>query len=450
MPLAAVANYMELGFKYATWMSLFKQDGGFSVPGKLGLFREFDSFDEASRYLDEYFVNYHAIGEVPAALRNVIPFSGYVLQNPPMQWRDMLRRPYAYVNYLKALQRINKDRCNSTLPKAGFTESELDSFPVVLGCDPNTGRASVLFPANYDPRVDAFIFLQKGVKTGLRLFGQDTGNPFTDLKTAQGEGNLVQDLAKEFGNISTPTFKTAVEVMTGRSLFNDAPIWEDDDFRGIKVNPVLRYIVSRYPVVSAIEQNRGVGRLFDPLFPQKRVEDERGNVIDPGRNGILGSVPLEPMTRAEKKKWLAENQQGYVTRLAALAGMNVRTIDVDEGTQYTLAELNASRRELNKKWTEGVQELAKLRVAGKDVSRQAKDLEELALTVDQLEMDIMRLQFYLRERGVPEKQVLDELKDLQLEYGVRSLPLPLESERILNEMAARRINQMLQLQQEAK
>lgn len=448
MPLATVANYMELAFKYATWMSMFKVKG-LSVPGKLGFFKEFDTFDEASRHLDEYFVNYHAIGEVPSSLRSFIPFSGYVLQNPPQQWRDMLRRPYAYSHYLMALQRAGKGQCSANLQAAGFTEQELDSFPVVLGCDPTNQSTSVLFPANYDPRVDAFIFLNKGVKTTLRLFGQETGNPFTDLKTAKGEGNLLQDLMKEWAQLGNATSKIAVEMTTGRSLFNDAPIWEDDDFRGIKVNPVLRYIVSRYPVVSAIEQNRGVGRLFDPLFPQKRVEDERGNVIDPGRDGILGSVPLEPMTRSEKKKWLAENQQGYATRLASLAGMSVRTIDIDEGTQYTLAELNATRRDLDKKWSDGVTELAKQRIAGKDTKRQAKELEDLALTVDQLEMDIMRLQYYLRERKVPEKQVLNELRDLKLENGIRSLPLPLESERILNDMAMRRVQKMYQLQQEA-
>ena len=449
MPLAAVANYMELAFKYATWMSLFKQDG-FSVPGKLGIFKEFESFDEASRYLDEYFVNYHAIGEVPASLNHIIPFSGYVLQNPPMQWRDMLRRPYAYTHYLMALQRAGKGQCSANLQAAGFTEQELDNFPVVLSCDPNTQKAVPLFPANYDPRVDAFIFLNKGVKTGLRLFGQETGNPFTDLKTAKGEGNLLQDVMKEWANVGNTTSKVFTEVVTGRSLFNDQSIWEDDDFRGIKMNPVLRYVVSRYPVVSAIEQNRGVGRLFDPLFPQKRVEDEFGNVIDPGRDGILASVPLEPMTRSEKKKWLAENQQVYATRLAVLAGMNIRTIDIDEGTQYTLSELNATRRDLDKKWSDGVTELAKNRIAGKDTKRQAEELEKLALTVDQLEMDMMRMQYYLKERKVPEKQVLNQLRDMKLEYGIRSLPMPIDSERILNELAMKRIQRMYQLSQEAK
>lgn len=449
MPFAAVANYMELAFKYATWMSLFKQEG-FAVPGKLGIFKEFDSFDEAARYMDEYFVNYHAIGEVPGSLRSSIPFSGYVLQNPPMQWRDMLRRPYAYTHYLMALQRLGRGKCSASLQAAGFTEQELDSFPVVLGCDPNTNRVSAMFPGNYDPRVDAFIFLNKGVKTTLRLFGQETGNPFTDLKTQTGESNLLQDVMKEWAQIGNPTSKTFVETVTGRSLFNDMPVWEDDDFRGIKVNPVLRYIVSRYPVISAVEQNRGLGRLFDPLFPQKRVEDEFGNTIDPGRDGILASVPLEPMTRAEKKKWLAENQQGYTTRLASLAGINVRTIDIDEGTQYTLSELMASRRELDKKWTDGVQELAKMRIAGKDAKGQAKELEDLALTVDQLEMDIMRIQYYMRENKIPERQVVNQLKDMKLELGVRSLPLPLESQQIINDLAIKRINRMYQLQQESK
>ena len=156
------------------------------------------------------------------------------------------------------------------------------------------------------------------------------------------------------------------------------------------------------------------------------------------------------MTRAEKKKWLAENQQGYMTRLASLAGINVRTIDIDEGTQYTLSELMSSRRELDKKWTEGVQELAKLRIAGKDAKGQAKELEDLALTVDQLEMDIMRIQYYMRENKIPERQVVNQLKDMKLELGVRSLPLPLESQQIINDLAIKRINRMYQLQQESK
>lgn len=436
-PLASVANYLELGVKYVTWMSMFKVKG-FEMPvGKVGWFKHADSFDEASRMIDEYFVNYSAMGEVPDALKHHIPFSGYLLQNPPSQLRDLLRRPVSYVNYLRLLNRMGgQTACGKNLQSAGFTEAELDSFPVVLSCDPNTKAVTTLFPANYDPRVDAFLFTYKGAKTLHRLFGQPTGNPQTDLKIATGESNLVQEVVNEMANLGNIPFKTIVEGATGKSLFNGAPIFEDDDFRGYKMNPLMRYIVTRYPIIGAIEGDRGIGRLFSPLFPEKTIKDEFGRVI---REGDV----LTEMSPSEKKKFMAENTQGYVARLASIAGANIRTIDLDEGSQFSLESLYAAHRQLETQWSDKVKELAEMRTTGKgDIDKQVKELEEMALILDSTELDIMRLKAYLRENNIPERRQVSEIKSLMLQQGVRELPMPLESDAIMQRMAEERFKKI--------
>ncbi len=433
-PLARVAAFNEMSMKYAVWTSLFEKADrvadAASVANRFHHVR-FNNFDEATRHVDEYFVNYHTTGEVPASLgKFVVPFASYVLLNPGMVFRHVMRKPQLYINYLRAQQKLGciNGACDKNITEDGFTEDELDKFAVAVGRDARTNRLYFLYPGNYDPYVDAFDFAVGGTRTLMRLAGwQDTGNKAGDTRV-KVEGFSPFDVTKGLANdYTSPVLKIGAELMTGKDLFTGRDLDTETEFLGVKLPPVLAYAARTYPVTSAIEGRRGtLGKLLNNS-PLTEV-DEYGNTVRQGNR---------EMTDSEKKRLRAATEESWVTQAMYAAGLKVRVLDIDEGEQRTLSDLFRYQRDLTRKIDARNTELSEKRVQGRLTDTEKREYTQLVSTLYNLNMDIARIKQWMSAKGVPEKQVLNQLREMRIKSGLLIRDLPSLNEEAAQQEATR-------------
>lgn len=425
-PMAAATQQMEMAFKWGTVKSL-----------DVGKFKDFNSM---LTHLDNYFYMYDDPGKLGGVINKYVqPFSSYLLQNTPSMVRFMLRSPQKFIAYNRLVALWNADKLdpNNPPPDGGFRASDMAKYPIILKHDPNSKEYITLFPKNYDPVMDAFTFLTESADNLQHIaFGHYTGNSETQRKQAMGE----KGLQKTFNDMFDGSYWSGpVQVFTGYDPYlGEVPkdkVGMEESMVGFKVNKLTKALISLVPPLSSLDQKNP----FD-VFGRKEMKDASGKVIQeakPGLPEVLGLPGAAPRSATDSGK-LVENKGAVYSAMRTL-GFNIKVVDTAINMQINLADIKSSIQDIRAQIVPAQKALAYELLKGKvskdsdAYRRREADINKAIDTWLQLEFDSRRIQLWMAQNGIKEKNVMKELRDREIAASMLPMPGASEVQRLLKE-----------------
>lgn len=443
-PFAFMSNFLDTAAKWALFQSITRNPAG-DIPnilGRMGSNRFFDDVEDAFRYMDEYFVNPYKTGRATQTINNYVrPFATWAMANPPMQFRHMLRNPHLYLSYHR-IRNLNQRELFSQedVNEATVEGFVLDAYPMYVYND-DDGNPVVIMPGNYDPMSDTFAWAITGQAELQRVFaGHPVGTQEDRRKLARGQGEVIEDWLLGFFSQAHLPWKIAAEQLTGRTAFTGRQFTRDEldirpNFLGVRMPPRLIQALSNIPFLALLDRTNP----FD-LFGEAPRYDSRGNLITPGELSIFGAErTVESSARVD-----AVNQN-VVMKMLRLAGIQVRTIDLERNVRWTLDDIedtaktlartiNSSRITITKAQT------GEITMSPEELTRLIEQRRERINAWFQLSYDHARVLDWARQRGVLPNDALRELQ--RLEIQVRQLPDPnIDTINLLTEEAMRLLDE---------
>lgn len=400
-------------YKWAALCSLMEvhgvsgnvQKGLSSISG----FKSFTNMQDALNHIDQYFIDGQSAGTAQKFISKYIkPFGMFAMSSPPMALRHMLRNPAQFMAYSRLIRM--QHRSNMADPdqrEAGFSPFELQSIPLTFFKSPDGKQVLSLSPVNVDMFQGSLAYAAVQAQRVQRLMGQKTGvGPVDrgDLIDPYGINDFIKDNLKENNN---PMFAALSELMTGKDARGkDIEDNKRTEIGGATVDPFVYWMASKLPAFSSVNAMLG-GR--------GAITDDQGRVLKPAEAGMFGT-PNREATRSEESAFYAERTLGteQYKLLKNFLGLNVKTIDLAEGRQYTLKDIRYTGRELEKK-------AKQLYDTEQPSPERTKKIQLLQNQWLQLSVDAHRVKKWMDAHGVPEREALDKLK--QLDIRVRSLPI---------------------------
>ena len=418
LPMATYGNISDLAFRWALAQSVADKVG---VPGSINKALSYvtnsprvSSFKEAIEHTDRHFIDYKNVGDAVSFYgRYIRPFGIYAAKNPAMIANYALRHPARLMAYLRLSKLVSDENAHPDVTEAGFAEFELDSLPVTTHYDPEKGYATVLYPNNYDPFLDAFTFYKEGTEAVSRMLGANVGSGYERREALLGKGGTMRNfLAEQFGNNINPTIGTLVQALSGRDGLGREIDKADTSFAGFPISGELSWLISKYAPLAK----------FNRLFGGSPVvKDARGNVIQEARPAITGLTPQGEARGSQAQRAITDQQMGgWSTLLREVMGFNIKVIDLEKGNQKTFDDIRRTRTELRKLMTKMEEKYADPVVSDAERSKLAQELQTMAYQDANLQVDLYRVGEYLKRRGVPSSTELAKLKDLkQNAQGIR-------------------------------
>lgn len=415
--VAVHSNVADMTFKLGTLMSI-TQAPDVNLRGRVGqlltsfTLTNFESFDEAYRHLDEYFVNVYDAGTITRSLGSVFPFLVWRMANPPMVLRHAIREPGKYYAYLR-LMALTQEPLEEE-PQAVFPSWLLENTPLFISRD-ERGRPFALIPESYDPILDATSFFRGVGDSAQRLlFNQPVGTQGQIRSQARNEPDdfAIGLLSQTYAPIRiTAETVLGMDTLTGRKFEEDSS-YQQGSLLGVQMPSWM---------IAALRNIPGINQL-DELNPfdiggTPTQYDVYGNVIRVGTPSWTGAE----RTRRDTDDY------PFAMRLLRAAGLNVRRIDYGDGLQLTMSDIETTINTLETSINRNTQDLMQSRLQGTVISereyqRRVRSTEEAIVRWYQLKFDYQRVQQYATSQGIPSRSVLQELQRMRV--GVSGLPHP--------------------------
>lgn len=407
-PIAYGNAVVDGGLKWAWFMSKVESSDG--ALGKMDDFatwvtgsKRFTSAEDLFNEMDNYFVNPLTMGTAQKTLsKYVIPFGTFAMASTPMAVRHAIRNPAQFMAYSRGMRMLHRDHMNDPdMREAGFSEFELDGIPMTLMKDPkNPNQVLTLFTTNVDMYGGTFAYLARQASRVDRLATGMVGRGDKDREALRDPYGLLNFIQDQFKDNQNPILGLAGELYSGKdSLGRDIETLKNPEVFGAKVDPTVAWLVSKVPFVSTLSKELG-GR--------GAITSSSGVIESAPAPGLLGT-PNREATRSEEAKYRARQFMGdalYETIVGTL-GLNVRTIDLEEGRQHTLNDVRFTIKTLQKKLREP----------------NLSDEQRAVITnqVINLQVDEHRVSQWLQQNNVPDPKALRALRDQGI--NVRDLPM---------------------------
>jgi hypothetical protein len=342
------------------------------------------------------------MGKVQIAISRIFPFTGWAMQNLPLQLADMVRSPSKWYNYARVHALWNDSVLDGEeIPNGEMSPADAAKYGIVLRRDSTNKGTVILQTDQYDGKWSALGWLINLVpKDGVKKESVTT-NP---IQTAFNQALSKSYFSGMYKAVS------GIDPYTGRktdpSEYNGA-----NQFMGITMAPWLQNILSISPILTSVD------RL--PLISGTRA------VIDP-RTG----VELEPAVR----NWLGgagelpPSRLNAVEQTAQILGGRVRYIDGVQNMRYTESETERAVETLVSTIQKEQVNLAhdlKTGAISKDSDSYNKRLTAIHKMADaaiQLNFDLARIQIWGIKNQIPSGKQMLEFKQRGLVLD--NLPLP--------------------------
>lgn len=442
-PFAYGGNLLDQVFKWATIQSVTETPGQIKW-GKaihFGSAPTFKSMEDVVRHVDDYYFQYSDIGTVTKTVGQFIrPFASWAMLNPPAQLRNMLRHPEKYLAYHKLLQVWNENETDGQLPEGGLSEYDLNgNYPIVLDYDTVGKEGFVLFPDSYDPVTSAFTYFRESGETIARQFGINVGTSKEQLDYAQGKNMGLSKFIQQ--TFDQSYFKKPIEAIVGVDFETGKKFDEGVEYNsylGIPMSKSLEAFLSILPPVDALNRwnpNDVFGRKEHRSTPRLSTANSTGYPL-PMTDGKLAGQEA-PLVAAKPSIFGADRTDNDYSKLAAerggnvirgmqAVGMRVALVDAAKNMGFTWYDMQERKRELAKVTKVEGEALKLKQRKGEENSPQYQErlakLVRLEETQSEVEMEMARIDAWMKENNIPPSKMLDKMKDLQL-YGDQ-LPLP--------------------------
>lgn len=343
------------------------------------------------------------VGKVTEAVTLVAPFSGWAMQNLPLQLKDMLRQPSRWYNYARMTALWNDNQMGGdTLEAGGMQAWERDKYGLVLNNDPATKQTTMLFHADVDPRW--------GALTWLANLGGD--------KSAEGlrakiKGESTQRTVNQL--ISKTMFSGVYKAISGidplTGVKRDDSPFEFEQFGGIQMSPLAAAVLSLSPVLASVDKL--------PIVSGRRaLLDPRTNkVLQPAVDGWLGNQGTLTNKQLEGTEATLQILGGRVRLIDRFANMKMTWRD----TERVISTLRKDQGAAQQKLALDVQR-GSIKEGSDSYNKQVQAINGMTDAILQVNMDLGRIERWAEANGLPSQEAFNMVEREQL--VINDLPLP--------------------------
>lgn len=354
------------------------------------------------------------MGKVQMAISRIFPFTGWAMQNLPLQMADMVKNPSKWYNYARVHAQWNDLVTDGQDPVLNGEMSPADAarYGIVIRRD-SSGKGTVILQTDqYDGKWGAMGWLLNTAKSvpGMKPKGE------VDINDMRGgvESNPIkqgfnQALSKSY---FAGMYKavSGIDTYTGRKM-DESDYNGTNQFLGMTMPPWMQNILSISPVLTSVDR-------LPFISGTKAVVDPRtGAVLEPAvRNWLGGAGELPP-----------ERLTGIEQTMQVLGG-RVRYIDGVQNMRYTEADTDKAVRTLTKKVLAEQVNLAddvkrgNIAVDSISYAKRLESIHKMSDAAIQLNFDLARIQVWGVKNGIPTGKQMLEFKQRGL--VVDGLPLP--------------------------
>lgn len=416
-PIAAIANFFEVGMKWAAIKSLADdsdQIGAFFLGG-LDKKPEFNNLREIFTHIDDYFLAWDDVGTATAFASNFQPFAAFSMANPPAQVRQAMRRPREFMNYyrIKSFVMNSSDAGDEDLNEATVPHWMLQSSPIAFK-KIDEDKYAALLSESFDSRASAFTFIHEGSEALARDMGWWIGTSTEQREKIENELNGRSSLVRMFSEQMARShflWQNATELATGVDIRTGIPIERKpllarDSFLGFSMPSVARYALSSYPLLSRLDRWNPNGILGEPEITDPRT----GEIINPAKLSFTGARRTHDRNRIEK---YAAGQMGDKIAMAAWLGADLRIIDVARNLQWTTKEVGDLRNALESSLSQARRDLVEEELKGVEDSEYLRRKEVFNDQVEKLifmEFEYQKLIKYMSDKNITPKNFFEDIE----------------------------------------
>lgn len=351
------------------------------------------------------------MGKVQKQIALVIPFSGWAMQNAPIQLADMMRNPSKWHNYAR-IQALWNDMVvgDDEVLNGEMPSEEAAKYGLVIRRDGTSKGTVILQTDQYDPKWGALTWLLENAKV------LDSENKLGDVKKSLDgvdSNPVIRAIQK---TLARSYYAPAAKILTGLDLYTGKQVDGSEyqgtnKFAGVPMPPWMQAVLSVSPVLQSLD------RL--PIISGTKA------VVDPRNGAIL---------RAATQDWLGGRGEVEPSRLEGVEGLlqvlggRVRYIDGIKNMQWTEVRTKRGVQELTTKILKEQTAMAvDLKSGGlqrdtPSYRARLSNIETMANAAIQLNFDLQRIRVWGIRNRVPEMKAVEEFQKRGIVLDNEPLP----------------------------
>lgn len=444
---AYVATIAEKAIQLNHYLGLLRpvnapRAAAFRKMSSMGAFRGYATTpEELFNRMSTAFVNPYTAGDITrnADRLGLIMFATYAFKTPFNVAKMVAQAPLPFVNWMRWESLMaQKAESEYDIRDIDLAEWEKEGNPYYLAAHENPygqKEYALLFPNANSVRNAVY-----GFTNILEGFDKETTIHNVDEYDRQWT-DMANDLLRNVALQSNPLIQTAIEFLTKRDLLTDMSLEVEPgdkmpSYLFWHVNPTLRNMLYRIaPITRAIDD-------WNPLeiFGSAPVYDANGVLLYNGKRGVLGNerYPVRALDRISA----SEPARAWMYRLITMSGFTVRVTNVPKNIQANLRQLDATIAEIKAQHGDKQKEFnltpTSLATSPEEFERRRNELEELASLGLYLELERLKLTWYMNAGGQLTPEQLDKLNDeIHQMHGERNLnPIQQQYIELLEEYGA--------------
>jgi hypothetical protein len=363
-----------------------------------------DTWEQLSQHVLRHVPVFDDMGKVQTAISRIFPFTGWAMQNLPLQLADMVRNPSKWYNYARvhALWNDAVIDDNDPILKGEMSPSDAGKYGIVLRRDSGNKGTVMLQTDQYDGKWGALGWLMNSLKGG-------EADPLTRTKTNPIATAFNQALSKSY---FAGMYKAVSGIDPYTGFKSDPSDYNGtNQFMGMTMPPWMQNVLSISPVLTSVDRLpliSGTRAVIDPRTGQELIPAVRNWL------GGVGELPPSRLTAVEQT--------------VQILGGRVRYIDGIQNMRYTERDTERAIDLLTKKILAEQVNLAddvkKGAIASDSPSYKARleNIHKMADAAIQINFDLARIQIWGIKNQIPTGKQMLEFKQRGLVLD--NLPLP--------------------------
>ena len=359
-----------------------------------------DTWEKLTSHVKAHIPVFDDMGKIPTFLSRVFPFTGWAMQNLPLQMVDMVKSPSKWYNYARIHAQWNDNVLGGEkIANGEMSPEDASKYGVVIRRD-STGLGTVILQTDqYDGKWGALGWLMNSLPGGEK--GEDTKDPIQRM--------FQQALSKSYaGPISKAI--TGMDPYTGRKV-DDSAYTGTNQFMGITMAPWMSNVLSISPILTSVDR-------LPAISGTKAVIDPRtGAELIPAVRNWLGGAGELPANRLNQIEETVQVLGGRVRYIDGVQNMRWRESDTEKGIAEMVRKIMSEQVNLADDVKRG-----KVALDSPSYAARLGSIHKMADASIQLNFDLARIQVWAIRNQIPSGKAMLEFKQRGLVMD--NLPLP--------------------------
>lgn len=369
------------------------------------------SWDQLTQHVQKHIPVFDDMGKVQMSISRVFPFTGWAMQNLPLQLADMTKNPSKWYNYARVHAQWNDHVLGDSDPilSGEMSPSEAAKYGVVIRRDSTSKGTVILQTDQYDGKWSSMGWLMNTVGAAIPKSGPDLKEMRGDVNSNPMQEAFNQAMSKSY---FAGMYKavSGIDAFTGRKV--DASDYNGtNQFMGMTMPPWMQNVLSISPVLSSLDR-------LPAISGTKAVIDPRtGAELMPAVRNWLGGVGELPPSRLNEVETTVQVLGGRVRYIDGIQNMRFTEQDTEKSVDTLVKKVLAEQVNLADDVKKGA-----IDPKSDSYSKRLGSIHKMADAAIQLNFDLARIQIWGIKNQVPTGKQMLEFKQRGLVLD--NLPLP--------------------------